>query len=152
MLLLLVGTSVMDNKGEPLPPIDMPFNMYTWHYNKPKKNCVNVADICGRNDDGDNAFIHIRKEPSGLTEVVFWIYEDGFPQGNYLIKTDFGKESKIYKTQLRLGGKGKVLFLNDALDIIEKMKKNKSFNITLIESGDTLGCYHYEGYRPLQWY
>lgn len=152
MLLLLVLTDVLDvNDGDTEQVRYLPFDMYKWHYGKATQGII-VADICGRNNDEDNAFIHIRKEPSGLTEVVFWIYEDGFPQGNYLIKTDFGKESKIHKTQLRLGGKGKVLFLNDALDIIEEMKKNKSFNFTLIESRDTLGCYHYEDYKPLQWH
>ncbi len=151
VLLLFFGTCITDEGGNAKTFIGVPFDMYSWHYGKAKQGNVIVADLCGRNINGDNAFIHVRKEPSGLTEVVFSLYDDNFSQGNYTIDAKFGNVHKLYKTQLRLGGKDSVLFLDRPLNIIELMKQYETFRFLLLKNRDTIDNFLFETPKPFQW-
>ena len=125
--------------------------MYEWHYSTTKQGVV-VADICGRNEREDNAFIHIRKEPSGLTEVIFWLADSTLPNARYRMATEFGEVHKTFKTKTRFINNNSVLYMRRPFDLIELMKKNKSFKFMMLKGRDTLNCYTFQSFEELQWH
>jgi hypothetical protein len=124
--------------------------MYEWHYSTTKQGVV-VADICGKNEQEDNAFIHIRKEPSGLTEVIFWLADSTLPNARYKIATEFGEVHKTFKTKTRFTNNNSVLYIRKPFEIIGLMKKNKSFKFMLMSGRDTLDCYTFQNFEVFQW-
>lgn len=166
VLFLLCGTlctkcaDASDTSSEKKP---MTRPMYDWHYGV-IDDVVFVADVCGRNRNEDNAFIHIRKPVSGIggdgTEL--WInVGDG-----YVLKWQNGCETRTYSVKFATNDytksfssactcvhneNGNVLRVDYPESIITLLGMSNKFQMTILNRGNVFDTYYFDVVKRFSW-
>lgn len=146
-----------DETTKEMVEMPVPFSMYNWRVGT-SDNVIKVADVCGKDADDNNVFLHVR-DLGANRELWFKIgdgvglrWRIGYERITYTIKFSTEDYTMSHSSACTCvhNENGNVLRIDYPQNILKLLYKENKFTVHLLCGGKVVGVYRFDAIKPLE--
>jgi hypothetical protein len=146
-----------DETDKEMVDMPVPFSMYDWRVGT-SDNTITVADICGKDAEDNNVFLHVRDLGTDR-ELWFKIgdgvglrWRIGYERITYTIKFSTEDYTVSHSSACTCvhNENGNVLKIDYPQNILKLLYKEDKFTVHLLCGGKVVGLYRFDAIKPLE--